>query len=158
MRVLLTLVFCALLLLDVRDYSVLQRLQAHGTDPMAKLGAGLAQLGMVYRGSDHDGLILAAAPGCEAPLAVGFFAIDGGENQRFAPLLTPATQPLYIYLGQSRARFSRWDNAFLWVRATVGMVAGWRHETVPRKMVVVVLPKSCPELRKLDWSSLSPWT
>jgi hypothetical protein len=36
-------------------------------------------------------------------------------------------------------------------------VLGLRPGEVPRQMVLVTLPPSCPELAALDWAKLSPW-
>jgi hypothetical protein len=152
----LRIMFVALILLGIGERVVWCKFQRQATDPVAALAARMNLIGLKNHGPDGAGVISASAPSCPEPALVGLYAIDGGENARYAALLMPGKQPLFIYLGAVRERPDPLRALAGWAGATAAAMLGMRHAPVPTKMVVAMLPDACGGLARVDWARLSP--
>jgi hypothetical protein len=155
MKLVLRLLFLALMLLAIRERLVWYRLGAAAADPLTGLAGRLNAMGLRNDGPDRNGLIQVSAPGCGSSFPVGLFALDGGEDARIAGLLPPDSRPLYIYLGMVEPARAPLHPVTAWLGANIAAMAGRRDTQPPRKLVMSALPAKCGALAGLNWASLS---
>jgi hypothetical protein len=125
-------------------------------DSVATLGTRLERLGFAITGPDKNGELIAQMASCPGSVRVALIGLDGGEAGWSNRPDGPDDRPLFIYLG---AVVDRPDHSWMTKRrifASMLSVVGARADYAPSKMILAVLPQGCPELSKLDWSSLSP--
>jgi hypothetical protein len=121
------------------------------------LGAELALLGARIVGTTPSGVSAVAFPGCANLVTVGQMGFDGQGSTSFdAPQATDSTRR-YAYLGFVSSRLNLMAIAGRWAIASAQQVFGLRRGSPSETMVFVMIPKSCPDLAKIDWSVLSPW-
>ena len=156
MRILLRATFALLFLLTVTgQIKALQR-DASLVDTLESLAAPLARLGLSVTGPDEDGVLTAFAPDCLTPFPIGLFALSRSQDTDAAALLRPGMTPRYVYLGWVSEKSDRWPMYTRWLRASAAALIGLRADRTPKRLVLAVLPESCPGLAKLDWAALSP--
>jgi hypothetical protein len=127
------------------------------SDSATDLAGGLARLGLQVA-TTAQGVLTATHPDCPEPVALGWVNFDGtNDNTMRAPLPT-ATVARYAYLGFLGGDVDKVAIGSRWVAASALSALGVRRGAVPRAVVVVRLPKACPELNSIDWSALSPWS
>lgn len=121
------------------------------------LADALAGLGLHPTAPAVPDTLAATAAGCGQAVTVAEADFNGfGQTAGQTVLALPGT-PRFVYLGLVGGKPHVAAIATRWAAASLLHVLGLRREKVPRQLVLVMLPRACPELAGLDWSRLSPW-
>jgi hypothetical protein len=147
--------FVLLLALGLAERAHWYQAGAANRNPTAALAAAITSIGLINFGADPSGLLETAAPGCPALIPIGLEALDGSEDARFSPLLTTANRPLFIYLGHLESHRDSRRAVTAWLAANARTMLYLRPDQAPNKLVLAVLPATCPTLAKLNWPALS---
>jgi hypothetical protein len=127
------------------------------SDPVAGLALGLKRLNVETNPSSEADILIGRSRSCQQPIHAMFLRIDGADAGRLDALPPDETVLRYIYLGSVG---QSWDKAAFIRRsiwAGLRFAVGLRSDRSPRDLVVVMLPRACPELANLTWAELSPW-
>jgi hypothetical protein len=122
------------------------------------LAAGLARLGGRVLVTMPSGAATAVVSGCADPVIVGQVGFDGSGDGLLDGTAVMDVVPRYAYLGFVGDRLDLTAIGGRWVAASTRQVFGLRRDRAPEKVVVVLVPKTCPSLTGFDWSVLSPWS
>lgn len=122
------------------------------------ISAGLAALELRPTAPTLPGTVFAAAPGCAEPVVLTRVRFDGLGRATARALLGRPSSPRFVYLGSVSRHASAAPLIARWAAASVLHVFGLRQGTAPGSLVLVMLPLGCPELSRLDWSRVSPWS
>jgi hypothetical protein len=156
MKTLLRCGFVALIVLSVAIQLTHGRRGSADSDPLAALAAGLERLN-VRTGRPAAGDILTGhAPSCQQPLQAMLLRIDGADDGRMRGLRPDGGAARYIYLGAVTEQPNRAVILGRWVEASVLFTVGLRATRPQSLLVLVVLPRACPDLAALEWATLSP--
>ena len=157
MRLLPRGVFAALALLVLA--AQIMAIRADMVTPEApNLGAGLVGLGLRPAPSPAPDLLAATAPGCAEPLLLTLVDFNGVGQAAGQGLLDRPGVPRVVYLGFVGTHAGTATIMGRWAVASLLRLLGLRAEPAPQRVVLVMLPTACPDLRELDWSRLSPWS
>jgi hypothetical protein len=122
------------------------------------LTAALRRLDGRVVATTPSGAVTAVLSRCSDPVTIAQIGFDGsGDGLLDRAAQSEATQ-LYAYLGFVGDRLDVTAIAGRWVTASALQAIGLRRDNTPAKVVLVLLPKTCPEAADLDWSILSPWS
>ena len=119
--------------------------------------AALSHLGAHVATSTGPRTLAVTVPECAEPLTLARIDFDGTGDETARALLATAAMPRYAYLGYVGNRIDPVAIGARWAFASVLEVVGLRHDAAPHEVVVVMVPKLCPQLTGRDWSVLSPW-
>jgi hypothetical protein len=160
MKALLRLCWITLIVLGIIIQFTRGRRSEADSDLMASLAAGLEQLGVQTEAPTAAGILTGHAQSCEQPLHVMLVGIDGAEEEWLGGISQGQSGSMlrYVYLGSVDDTRDRAAMFGRWIWADVLFTVGLRPAKPRPKFVLVVLPKTCPELAALRWSVLSPWS
>jgi hypothetical protein len=158
MRTLLRLCFVSLMVLAIASQYAVGREGVVAADAQGRLFDGLRRLNLHIDPSPTDGVITARSPSCEAPIQLTLARIDGGDADTLTKLRSPNDDIRYVYLGSADAQRNQISMLLRWSEAHALFVLGLAPIDAPSRLVFVVLPKNCPDLAALPWSTLSPGT
>jgi hypothetical protein len=98
------------------------------------------------------------SPLCGKPLYVTLSNVDGSDAGGLQDLHDPGFVEKYVYLGSVEGRPSKVGMTVSWIWASVLFNVGSLRDKPSRRFVLVSLPRACPDLLRIDWSALSPWS
>ncbi len=155
MKTLLRLCFVSLMVLAIASQYAAGREGVVVADAQGRLFDGLRRLNL-HIDRYTDGVITARSPSCEAPIQLTLARIDGGDADTLTKLRSPNDDIRYIYLGSADAQWNQISMLLRWSEAHALFVLGLAPIDAPSQLVFVMLPKNCPDLATLPWSTLSP--
>jgi len=126
-------------------------------DEEAILVQRFARLGTGATVSTASSVLTATVSGCREPVAITYVDANGAGDEKMQALLANNVVARYVYLGAVSSSIGSAAVVARWAAASALTALGLRLGYVTGKFVVVLLPKACPELTKLNWSVLSPW-
>ena len=125
--------------------------------PARDLAADLTALGLRPAASPVRGTLAARAPGCAGDIFLTQVDFSGLGETRAQALLAPPDMPRFVNLGFVGAQANTASIGARWAAGSLLHAFGLRPTAVPRQVVLLLLPQTCPRLVDLDWSRLSPW-
>jgi hypothetical protein len=128
------------------------------SDGVTDLTDRLARLGGRILATTPSGASTAFVSGCPNAVTLAQFGFDGSDADLLDASLATDTVPRYAYLGFVGDRLDFAAIASRWAAASALRVFGLRRDKTPDTVVVILLPKTCPNLTAFDWSVLSPWS
>ena len=158
MKILLRLCFVSLMVFGIASQYAAGRDATAAADAQSRLVDGLKRLHLHIEPATSDDVFSARSPSCEAPIKLTLARIDGGDADTLVRLRSPDHEIRYVYLGSVDAKRSEASILLRWLLTHVRFVLGLSPMDAPSQLVLVVLPKSCPDLAALPWSALSPGT
>ncbi len=156
MKALLRAVFIGLVVLTLAAQAA-RIVTEPAMEQASGLDAGFAALGLQLVAPALPGTLAALAPDCAEPLTLATVDRNGHGYGTARALLDWPGEPRFVYLGFVGAHANAVSIALRWAAASFLRLVGLRQLPVPRDVVLVMLPASCPRLPELDWSALSPW-
>lgn len=126
-----------------------------GTDT-TKVADGLKRLNVQIDLSTEAEILTGQSPNCGQPIRVMLLRIDGAEDERLLGLRPADDVIRFVYLGSVEENPDRAVMIRRSIWASVLFSVGLRSIKPPSDFVVVILPRACPGLAKLDWAVLSP--
>lgn len=131
--------------------------QSAPTGVSTRLDRDLRTLGMIAGPSDLAGTLSISASTCAEPLFLTAVRFDGSGSATAQYLMGQPGEARFIYLGFVGERPDPWQIAVRWAAHTVLHVLGLRGSKAPGKVLLVLIPATCPQLGNVDWAALSPW-
>jgi hypothetical protein len=122
------------------------------------LTAALLRLDGHVIATTASGAVTAVLSRCSDPITVAQVGFDGSGDGLLDIAAETEAAHRYAYLGFVGDRLDVTAIAGRWMTASALQVFGLRRDKTRAKIVVVLLPKTCPEAADLDWSILSPWS
>jgi hypothetical protein len=156
MKILLRCSFIALIVLGVVIQVTGTRRGEPDGKPMASLSAGLERLHLHTSGATSAEVLTGVAPSCGQPIHARLLRIDGSQDEWLRDIRLNDEVIRYVYLGSVSENRDKVRLLSHWIWANVRHIAGWRTARPRFELVLIVLPRSCPDLATLDWASLSP--
>ncbi len=149
--------FTSLLVLGIAAQAARMSNCTTADDTSDDIGGKLARLGAQFVDTTPLGYVAVAFSKCADPVTVMEVGFDGSAPG--SPDVPPAkdTARRYVYLGLVGNRPDFAGIAGRWAFASALQVFGMRRGTPSTKVVIILIPKSCPGLMDIDWSILSPW-
>jgi len=127
-------------------------------DANSTLEQNIRTLGLGILPSDNPHLLTISAPGCAQPLQLTTVQFDGTQSAVARYLLSLPGEPRFIYLGFVGQTPDPLQIAMRWGAGTALHVLGIHQSRAPKGLLLVTIPSSCLDLKKLDWARLSPWS
>jgi hypothetical protein len=116
------------------------------SDPMAGLALGLKRLNVETDPSTEADILTGRSRSCQQPIHAMFLRIDGADAERLDGLPQDENVFTYIYLGSAG---QSWEKAAIIRRsvwAGLWFAVGLRSGRPPHNLVVVMLPRACPDM------------
>lgn len=124
-------------------------------DDSALLIRHLADLGVHAMPIANSDVLMGQTPLCAQPMLVAPLATSGAEDEVPGGLSKHEFIIRYSYLGEVEAQPSELWLTVRWAWASILFDAGLRPNPPPIRLIMVSLPRSCPGLMSVDWSTLS---
>ena len=156
MKILLRLCFVSLIVLGSASQCAAGRDGVAAADAQSRLSYGLERLDLHIDSATTDDVLRVRSPSCKAPIRLTLARIDGGNADTLAQLGSPNDDIRYIYLGSVEAKWSQTTILLRWLQTHVRFALGLISMDAPSQFVLLMLPKTCPDLAALPWSTLSP--
>jgi len=157
MKLLLRGVFASLLILGLAAQAA-RVSSGTKSDEATNLTDGLARLGGRLLATTPSGALTVVVSDCPDPITLAQVGFDGSHDDLLEASRATNTVSRYVYLGFVGNSLDLTAIASRWAAASALSVLGLRRDKTPDKVVVVLLPKTCPNLAALNWSVLSPWS
>lgn len=125
-------------------------------DPAATLVSDLRRMNIETHAVPNTRIFEGRAAGCTAQLHFVLLRIDGADDEMLRALDPRADLIRYVYLGSVRDRRDWTGVTIRSALASASFTVGLRSVRPRPDMVVVALPRACPDLATRDWSKLSP--
>lgn len=101
--------------------------------------------------------VAASVPQCAPQLLLTTVHLDGSGSATARYVLTLPREARFVYLGLAGGTANPVQIAARWATGSALHILGLRERKAPTNVVLVQIPASCPHLKNLDWTKLSPW-
>ena len=156
MKAMLRCGYLALIVLGIAIQVTHGQTATINTDPMAALAAGLRRLKIEPGAPTPDGILTGHTPSCGQPITATVLRIDGADDERVRDLRLDDRLLRYVFLGSVYETRNSFGIAGRWIWASALFNLGLRSSRPAPRLVLVVLPRACPEVAALAWTILSP--